>query len=72
MISPKRTRILIAENDDTFGQALSNYLRQENREISLELDGREAIEILNENSPADIIVTELSLPGVDGLSLVKR
>jgi len=72
MIATKSTRILIAEDDHTFRQALSSYLRQDHREILLARDGREAVDILVGDSHIDIFVTELNLPGGEGLRIVKR
>ena len=69
---PIRTRILIAEDDPTFNQALASSLSQVEREIIVARDGREAVDLLHTHAPVEIIVTELSLPEIDGFGILKE
>ena len=69
---PIRTRILIAEDDPTFNQALASSLSQVEREIIVARDGREAVDLLHAHAPVEIVVTELSLPKIDGFGILQE
>lgn len=65
-------RILIVEDERPFLSALSTYLSTEHREIISAPDGKTGIALLQEDGPFQIIVTDLVMPGLDGLGLLER
>ncbi len=63
--------ILIAEDDDVLRSAMQDFM-QGNGYVFLETDnGTEAWRLFQENEP-DVVVTDLRLPGIDGLELLEK
>jgi DNA-binding response OmpR family regulator len=63
--------ILIVDDEPNVGDVLSIYLRRENFRTSIARDGRSALNLI-EQTPPDLIVLDLMLPEVDGLSIVRH
>jgi len=63
-------QILIVEDEPSIAEVVSLYLRRSGYLVELAPDGQTALEILDENIP-DLIIMDLMLPGVDGLSLTR-
>jgi len=64
-------KILIAEDDDQFAHMLEFTLKRLGYEIILAADGLEAFEKVESESP-DLIITDLRMPRMDGLELLRR
>lgn len=64
-------KILIVDDDEVYRDVLKDAIVQEDTELSLAASGEEAIGIL-ESSPHDILITDLNMPGIDGLTLIKK
>lgn len=64
-------RVLIADDERAFLKALATYLAAPHREILTARDGNEALELL-ESFSVDVVVTDLVMPGVDGLEVLRR
>ena len=64
-------RILIVEDHEDLADALRANLRSEGYQPSVASDGRQALAIVRADPP-DIIVLDLGIPGLDGLSLLSR
>jgi CheY-like chemotaxis protein len=60
--------ILLVEDDDDLRQMFADALRFAGFKVQQASDGLEALRILENGSP-DLIVLDLVLPGVDGLSV---
>ncbi len=65
-------RILIVDDERPFLSALSTYLSTGQREIVSASDGKAALALLEEDGPFQILVTDLVMPGLDGLTLLER
>ena len=63
-------RVLIVEDDENLRQVLLIQLRKEGYEARSAANGEEAIELLRE-SPHDLVITDLQLPGISGIDLLK-
>ena len=63
-------QILIVEDEPSIAEVVSLYLRRGGYSVEVATDGQVALEILDENMP-DLIVMDLMLPGVDGLSITR-
>lgn len=61
-------RVLIVEDERELAQLQSDYLRHAGFETHIVHDGREVMSRLHTH-PADLILLDLMLPGVDGLML---
>jgi two-component system alkaline phosphatase synthesis response regulator PhoP len=61
-------RVLVVEDEADIVELIAHYLRAEGLEVEAEGNGRRALERLREGG-ADLVVLDLQLPGMDGLSL---
>src|SRR3954452_24718718 len=64
-------RILIVEDDESLRKAMHLQLEREGYEISSACTAEEATSIL-EKHPQNLIITDLHLPGVSGIELLKK
>jgi len=64
-------RILIVDDEDSIRELLGEFLSEHYSEVQLACDGREAVAILEEH-PVDIVMTDLVMPEISGLDLMKR
>jgi DNA-binding NtrC family response regulator len=66
-----RGRVLVADDDEGARVGLSTLLRSVGYEVDEADDGEEALARLLETAP-DILVTDLQMPGLDGIQLLGR
>ncbi|MBI9074750.1 MAG: response regulator [Desulfatibacillum sp.] len=64
-------RCVIVDDDRAVGALLAELVGRDNVEVETFTDSRKAIEVIGEN-PADIVITDLMMPGVDGLEVLSR
>jgi two-component system NtrC family response regulator len=64
-------RILIVEDDENLRRVMHIQLNREGYETSSAADSEQAIPIL-EKSPQDLVITDLNLPGISGIELLKK
>lgn len=64
-------KILIIEDEIKLSEVMTLYLRKENYEVTCVSDGREAEEVLTNNS-FHLIVLDIMLPGKDGWALLRK
>jgi DNA-binding response OmpR family regulator len=64
-------RILIVEDHEDLADALRVNLRSEGYHASVASDGRQALAMVRADPP-DIVVLDLGIPGLDGLTLLSR
>jgi two-component system response regulator HydG len=62
--------ILVVDDQETNRVTLERILRRENWDVSQAQDGQVALEKVRKNPP-DVIVTDLKMPGLNGLELLK-
>lgn len=62
-------KILIAEDEEVMMMAIEAKLKNEGFEVICAHDGREALSILQTNTP-DIIITDILMPYTSGLELI--
>jgi two-component system response regulator RegX3 len=62
---------LVVEDEQSLREALVFLLEKEGHEVSVAIDGEEAIRVY-ENSGADIILLDLMLPKIDGNQVCKQ
>ncbi len=63
--------ILVADDDDSLRRVIEFRLREENYEVLTAGDGLAALELFT-NRAVDCLVTDLRMPGLDGLELLRR
>ena len=68
--SLKHGRVLVADDDWSLRKSLEVRLQNEGYEVMTAMDGLEAFERLSEGP--DLVLTDVDMPGLDGLGLVQR
>jgi two-component system response regulator AtoC len=63
--------ILVVDDEEPFRRLLKNELARKGYAVSVAADGGEALRLMREN-PFDAILLDVVMPGVDGLSLMKK
>ncbi len=64
-------RILVVDDSELTCQQLSQLLAQPDRQVTIATDGTQALEWLVEN-PCSLVLTDLRLPGISGLDLIRE
>ena len=64
-------RVLVIEDDDNLRQVIQIQLEREGYDTRSAPSAEEAISIL-EKSPHHLVLTDLNLPGISGIDLLKR
>ena len=66
-----RSRILVVDDEPQITRVLRTMLNSHGYEIRAANDGEAALEVLHDWTP-DLVITDLSMPQMDGLELTKR
>lgn len=66
-----RARVLLVDDDATIRELMSSLLEDMEYATLVAQSGVEAMALLNAGESIDILVTDLSMPGMDGLSLIR-
>jgi len=66
-----KPRILIVEDEPDLAGILSDYLQFEGLEVTIIADGLVAMNVLEE-TPPDLLLLDLMLPAMDGLSILQK
>lgn len=74
-----KVRLLVAEDDDAFREVVSSHLRKAGAQVFETHDGSQLLETLGEltievwpGDPVDAIISDIRMPGLDGLGLVRE
>jgi DNA-binding response OmpR family regulator len=67
-----RGSILIADEDASLANFLSQELQEESFEVEVVHDGEAALGALREEQRHDLVILDLNLPRLDGMSLIQR
>jgi DNA-binding response OmpR family regulator len=71
MPARKNPHILVVDDEATIRDVLRRYLEREGYSVSEAATGSDALDAIHETSP-DLVVLDLMLPGIDGLTLARR
>ncbi|HEX4353097.1 MAG TPA: EAL domain-containing protein [Polyangiales bacterium] len=63
--------ILVADDDDAIRRLMARFLRDAGHEVLLARDGAEALHMFDEKT-VDLIVSDISMPTMDGVTLLRR
>ena len=69
-VAQNRTRVLLAEDSPVVARQLRTLLAQEFEVLGLVTDGDAILPALNAFQP-DVLVTDISMPGMDGLQVAE-
>ena len=64
-------RILIVDDEETVSSAFCRILKREGYEVETATSGERALELLDKGA-VDLMLTDISMPGMDGLELLDR
>jgi CheY-like chemotaxis protein len=64
-------RLLVVDDDQVFRIVLRDTLTEEGYTVLVAADGREAIDVLA-RKPIDLILLDIVMPGIDGLTVLRR
>jgi putative two-component system response regulator len=67
----RRPRILVADDTDTIRALFEKLLAGEGYQVVSAVDGLEALDVINLHHP-DVILTDVGMPGIDGIELCRR
>ncbi|MUV14799.1 response regulator transcription factor [Noviluteimonas gilva] len=70
-VAPIRTRVLLAEDSPVVARQLRTLLAQDFEVLGLVTDGDAILAALNAFKP-DVLVTDISMPGMDGLQAAEH
>lgn len=63
-------KVLVVEDDSAISDLISKVLRLEGYPTTVATDGPSALALLRSN-PFDLVILDVMLPGVDGISILK-
>ena len=64
-------RVLVVDDDRTVREVVVSYLRAHDHDVVEAADGEAALRAMHER-PADLVVLDLMLPGIDGIEVCRR
>jgi two-component system, cell cycle response regulator CpdR len=65
-------RILLAEDDAATRDLIQRALAMDGHEIIVTQDGAEALEKLQASPNVDLLISDVQMPGIDGIELVEK
>jgi two-component system chemotaxis response regulator CheY len=65
-------RILAVDDSPAMRQMVSVTLRSAGHEVVEASDGRDALEIAKKQPAVDLVITDINMPNMDGITLVKE
>ncbi len=65
-------KILLAEDDKSMMDFLVIALERAGHEVTPKNDGIEALKSINEGNKFDLLLTDIVMPGIDGIELAKK
>jgi signal transduction histidine kinase/ActR/RegA family two-component response regulator len=65
-------QILLAGDETMIRETLAMSLEEIGYGVTVAADGQEAIDIIASGVPIDVVVADLSMPGIDGLAVIER
>ncbi|WTW93161.1 response regulator transcription factor [Streptomycetaceae bacterium NBC_01309] len=69
--APGDPRVLLAEDDDVIREATALALQRYGFQVGTVADGLTALEVFR-TDPPDVVVTDVMMPGLDGIGLTRR
>ncbi|HXA12253.1 MAG TPA: response regulator, partial [Mycobacterium sp.] len=64
-------RALVVDDEAALAEVVASYLRRENFEAHVAVDGPGALALAREVDP-DVVVLDIGLPGVDGIEVCRQ
>lgn len=68
----ERKTVLIVDDEENARISLSYLLCQEGYDVETASDGEEALEILRGNPQTSLVISDINMPGMNGMSLLRE
>ena len=65
-------KILVIDDDNNFLNAISYILKNENYEVILSSNAKEALNILNNDKNLQVLLIDLKMPDLSGIGFLKK
>ena len=66
-------RVLIADDEERIRRLVSDFLKKDGYEVLQASDGKEAVDVLEENPGGiDLVILDVMMPGLDGWSVLRH
>ena len=67
-----RGRVLLVDDEPMIRETLAQQLEDMGFRMTVAAGGAEALTLLDMGAPVDVLVSDLSMPGMDGLALIRE
>jgi PAS domain S-box-containing protein len=68
----RRTNILVVEDNEDFRTLLCEMLRMLGNTVQSAASAEEALAAIEESAPMDLVISDIGLPGISGVDLIKK
>jgi CheY-like chemotaxis protein len=68
----RRARVLLVDDEPTVREVLAMQLAEEGYDVAESGDGSAALDLLDQRGPFDLLVSDLAMPGLDGVALIRE
>ncbi len=68
----KDFKVMYVEDDESIASTLVNYLSKFFKEVIYLKNGNDALEFYQDNKDFDIVISDIKMPGIDGLELTEE
>ena len=65
------TRLMVVDDEDLLRELLAEQLEETGYKVLVAADGDEALALLAAGEAVDVLLTDLSMPGIDGIALIR-
>ena len=65
-------RILAVDDSASMRQMVGLTLKSAGHQVVVACDGDEALKLASEGAPVDLVITDVNMPNMDGISLVRQ
>ena len=72
IVTNERKTVLVVDDEENARIGLSCFLSQEGYDVATASDGAEALEILRDNPHTSLIISDINMPGMNGMSLLRE
>lgn len=69
---PDELRILVVDDDEVLRGVVSSFLKARGYIVDTAADGHEALRLVHEGEVPSLVITDVRMPGLDGLELTRR
>ena len=68
----KRERLLIADDERAIADMLAEYFELQGYQVDIAYNGTDALRAASTDTPPDLILLDVNMPGMDGFSVCRR